>query len=156
MPEALDPYRVAFTNEYAITSLFRRTAVEAAGGWRDPLPEHRGYEDWNLWMDLAERGERVVHLHDVIYRRRLHAPGLDLRARQRHAEIYCALRRLHPRLFAELAAASPPLDALARRASSCTRCSTATASCSAACAGSSRYSTAPGSGRFAGSGSARR
>lgn len=103
VPDVLDPYRVAFTNEYAVTSLFRRTAVERAGGWRDPLPEHRGYEDWNLWMDLAERGARVVHLHDVLYRRRLHAPGLDLRARRRHAEIYYALRRLHPRLFAEIA-----------------------------------------------------
>ena len=58
VPDVLDPYRIAFTNEYAITSLFRRTAVERRGGWRDPLPAHRGYEDWNLWMDLAERGER--------------------------------------------------------------------------------------------------
>ncbi|MDA0171291.1 glycosyltransferase family 2 protein [Solirubrobacter taibaiensis] len=104
VPDALDPYRIAFTNEYAITSLFRRSAVEQAGGWRDPLPEHRGYEDWNLWMDLAERGARVVHLHDVLYRRRLHAPGLDLQARRRHAEIYAALRRLHRPLFADLAA----------------------------------------------------
>ena len=104
VPETLDPYRIAFTNEYAITSLFRRTAVEQAGGWRDPLPEHRGYEDWNLWMDLAERGARVVHLHDVLYRRRLHAPGLDLQARRRHAELYAALRRLHGPLFADLAA----------------------------------------------------
>lgn len=104
VPEVLDPFRIAFTNEYAITSLFRRSAVEQVGGWRDPLPEHRGYEDWNLWMDLAERGARVVHSREVLYRRRLHAPGLDLRARQRHAEIYYALRRLHGPLFAELAA----------------------------------------------------
>lgn len=103
VPDVLDPYRVAFTNEYAITSLFRRTAVERAGGWRDPLPEHRGYEDWNLWMDLAERGTRIVHSRQVLYRRRLHAPGLDLRARRRHAEIYSALRRLHKPLFADLA-----------------------------------------------------
>jgi len=33
-----------------------------------------------------------VHLHDVMYRRRLHAPGLDLHARTRHAEIYRTLR----------------------------------------------------------------
>ena len=103
VPETLDPFRIAFTNEYAITSLFRRATVEALGGWRDPLAAHRGYEDWNLWMDLAERGARVVHLHAVLYRRRLHAPGLDVQARQRHAEIYAALREEHPRLFAELA-----------------------------------------------------
>src|SRR4051812_15515415 len=72
VPDTLDPYRIAFTNEYAITSLFRRTALERRGGWRDPLPAHRGYEDWNLWMALAEHGEQVVHLGAVLYRRRLH------------------------------------------------------------------------------------
>jgi glycosyltransferase involved in cell wall biosynthesis len=102
VPNVLDPYRVAFTNEYAITSLFRRDALVRHGGWRDPLPAHRGYEDWNLWMDLAQEGSQVVHLHDVIYRRRLHAPGLDLLARTRHAEIYYALRAAHPELFADL------------------------------------------------------
>jgi glycosyltransferase involved in cell wall biosynthesis len=102
VPDRLDPYRIAFTNEYAITSLFRREPLVHHGGWRDPLPAHRGYEDWNLWMDLAQDGETVVHLRDVMYRRRLHAPGLDLAARTRHAEIYQALRELHPRLFARL------------------------------------------------------
>jgi glycosyltransferase involved in cell wall biosynthesis len=103
VPDRLDPYRIAFTNEYAITSLFRRTVLERHGGWRDPLPTHRGYEDWNLWMDLAQDGEATVHLDRVMYRRRLHAPGLDLHARTRHAEIYNALKALHPRLFADLA-----------------------------------------------------
>jgi glycosyltransferase involved in cell wall biosynthesis len=102
VPDRLDPYRIAFTNEYAITSLFRRTVLERHGGWRDPLPTHRGYEDWNLWMDLAQEGERVVHLRDVMYRRRLHAPGLDLAARARHADIYRALKAHHPRLFHDL------------------------------------------------------
>lgn len=102
VPDRLDPYRIAFTNEYPITSLFRRAALERVGGWRDPLPAQRGYEDWNLWMTLAEAGEQVVHLGDVMYRRRLHAPGLDLQARTRHADIYRALRAGHPRLFAEL------------------------------------------------------
>jgi len=102
VPDVLDPYRIAFTNEYAISSLFRRSTLELRGGWRDPLPEHRGYEDWNLWMALAEHGERIVHLHDVMYRRRLHAPGLDLSARRRHADIYRALKDQHPTLFDEL------------------------------------------------------
>ncbi len=102
VPDRLDPFRIAFTNEYAITSLFRRESLNRHGGWRDPLPSHRGYEDWNLWMDMAQDGEAVVHLRDVIYRRRLHAPGLDLAARTRHGEIYRALREVHPDLFARL------------------------------------------------------
>ncbi|WP_028058895.1 glycosyltransferase family 2 protein [Candidatus Solirubrobacter pratensis] len=104
IPDTLDPYRVAFNNDYPITALYRRAALERAGGWRDPLPGTRGYEDWGLWMTLAERGERIVHLGGVAYRRRLHAPGVNAAAQRRHAALYAALRAGHPRLFAELAA----------------------------------------------------
>lgn len=106
VPQRLDPYRVALTNEYPITSLFRWEALAAVGGWRDPLPAHPGYEDWNLWMALAERGAGVVHLGPgrIVYRRRLHAPGLNASARARHPELYRALRDAHPRLFADLPA----------------------------------------------------
>ena len=78
VPRRLDPYRVAYTNEYPITALFRRSAVEAASAWR-PIEGQRGYEDWRGWMALAERGERIVHLDDVGYRRRLHGQRLNTR-----------------------------------------------------------------------------
>jgi glycosyltransferase involved in cell wall biosynthesis len=100
-PARLDPYRVALTNEYPITALYRRTAVAAVGGWR-PFYEHQGYEDWHVWMGLAERGERIVHVGGPGYRRRLHGERLNQRARRRHAERYEALRRAHPDLFARL------------------------------------------------------
>ena len=102
VPARLDPYRVAFTNEYPITALFRRTTLEAVGGWTvgDPI----GYEDWGLWMTLAERGERIVHLGAgrCGYRRRVHGARLNAAAKGRHALLYRRLRRRHPRLFAEL------------------------------------------------------
>jgi glycosyltransferase involved in cell wall biosynthesis len=104
VPARLDPYRVAFTNEYPVLSLFRRSVVERLGGWRDPFPRHRGYEDWNLWMDLAQEGAGIVHLGATMYRRRLAAPGLNARARARHADLYHALRAGHPQLFSDLAA----------------------------------------------------
>jgi glycosyltransferase involved in cell wall biosynthesis len=101
IPARLDPYRVALTNEYPITALYRRTAVEAAGAWR-PFYERQGYEDWNLWMGLAERGARIVHLGAPGYRRRLHGQRLNQLARRRHRERYEAMRRAHPDLFARL------------------------------------------------------
>jgi glycosyltransferase involved in cell wall biosynthesis len=103
VPAGLDPYRVAYTNEYPVLSLFRRSVLERLGGWRDPFPAHRGYEDWNLWMDLAQEGAAITHLGGTMYRRRLVAGGLNAAARARHAELYHALRAGHPRLFAELA-----------------------------------------------------
>lgn len=101
IPPRLDPYRVALTNEYPITALYRRSAIEAAGAWR-PFYERQGYEDWNLWMGLAERGERIVHLGGAGYRRRLHGQRLNQQARARHRERYEAMRRAHPDLFARL------------------------------------------------------
>jgi glycosyltransferase involved in cell wall biosynthesis len=104
IPDRLDPFRVAYNNDYPITALYRRRALVDAGGWRDPLPGVRGYEDWGLWMTLAEGGAPIVHLGDVAYRRRLHAPGVNAAARNRHAELYRALRAGHPRLFSDLPA----------------------------------------------------
>jgi glycosyltransferase involved in cell wall biosynthesis len=101
IPARLDPYRVALTNEYPITALYRRTAVAAIGAWR-PFYEVQGYEDWNVWMGLAERGGRIVHLGAPGYRRRLHGQRLNQLARRRHTERYAALRRAHPDLFARL------------------------------------------------------
>jgi glycosyltransferase involved in cell wall biosynthesis len=101
IPARLDPYRVALTNEYPITALYRRTAVAAIGAWR-PFYEVQGYEDWNVWMGLAERGGRIVHLGGPGYRRRLHGQRLNQLARRRHRERYEAMRRAHPELFARL------------------------------------------------------
>jgi glycosyltransferase involved in cell wall biosynthesis len=100
-PGRLDPYRVALTNEYPITALFRRSAIEAVGAW-NPFYERQGYEDWNLWMSLAEAGQRIVHLGAPGYRRRLHGRRLNQQARERHRERYAAMRRAHPELFARL------------------------------------------------------
>jgi glycosyltransferase involved in cell wall biosynthesis len=101
VPRRLDPYRVALTNEYPITALYRRTAVAEGGAWR-PFYDEQGYEDWHVWMGLAERGHRIVHLGAPGYRRRLHGQRLNQHARRRHKERYAALRRAHPDLFARL------------------------------------------------------
>lgn len=106
VPARLDPYRVAYTNEYPAFALFRREALEAVGGWQ--ADGYRGFAhyDWSLWMSLAERGLEGVHVGRglVTYRRRVQPPGRGLGAagRQRHRELYAELRRVHPRLFSGL------------------------------------------------------
>src|SRR5215207_156045 len=105
VPQALDPYRVAYTNEYPVTALFRRDALEEVGGWYRAWTAQQGYEDWNLWMDFAQRRRRIVHLGPGVigYRRRLHGSRLNAEAKRRHAEIYKAMRADHPKLFGSLA-----------------------------------------------------
>lgn len=102
VPSALDPFRLAYTNEYPVTALFRRSALEAVGGWR-----HGGrYEDWHLWLSLAERGCSAVHAGAgvITFRRRLHGERGLAAAKAHHRAIYRDLRREHAALFADLAA----------------------------------------------------
>ena len=105
VPQTLDPYRVAYTNEYPVTALFRRDALEEVGGWYRAWTAQQGYEDWNLWMDFAQGRRRIVHLGPGVigYRRRLHGSRLNAEAKRRHAEIYKAMRADHPELFGSLA-----------------------------------------------------
>src|SRR5215216_536064 len=104
VPETLDPFRVAYTNEYPVASLFRRDALEAVGGWREALEDSFGYEDWNLWMALAESGAKGIHAGPgvVTHLHRVHGDRLLEESRERHRERVVALRRAHPRLFDQL------------------------------------------------------
>jgi glycosyltransferase involved in cell wall biosynthesis len=100
VPDEIDPFRLAYTNEYPISAMFRRSALESIGLW----PGMRAYEDWHVWMTFAERGLPGVHLGagSPTYKRRLHGDRLLTAAKTRHSELYGQLRRDHPRLFAEL------------------------------------------------------
>jgi glycosyltransferase involved in cell wall biosynthesis len=105
VPARLDPYRVAYRNEYPVSSMFRRSALERVGGWRD-VAGLVGYEDWNLWMTLAEHGEQGVHVGagTVALQRRMHGSRMLGDASRRHRELYGHLRQLHPALFADIRA----------------------------------------------------
>ena len=100
VPAGLDPYRLVYTNEYPVSSMFRRSLLDEVGAW----PTMLGYEDWHLWMTLAERGTTAVHLGAGIptYRRRIHGDRLLTAARDVHPELYARLRTDHPRLFGDL------------------------------------------------------
>ena len=101
IPTRLDPYRVAYTNEYPVTALFRRAAIDATRAW-EPMPGLDGYEDWRCWMALAEHGSRIVHLGGPGYLRRLHGHRLNHEARTRHRANYASMRAAHPELIRRL------------------------------------------------------
>lgn len=94
----LDPYRVAYVNKQPGLAMFRRKVLQQVGGWH-PI---RGYEDWDLWMTLAERGTRVVHTGEVVFRYRVHSGRLFAATRDEHDAVYGLLRRRHARLFSEV------------------------------------------------------
>jgi glycosyltransferase involved in cell wall biosynthesis len=94
---SLDPWQLTFRNPLPLSALYRREAVLAAGGWQ----LDGGYEDWDLWMTLAEAGHDGVGVPAVTSEYRI-APGRRLaRSSSRHAERCARLRERHPRLYAE-------------------------------------------------------
>lgn len=92
----LDPWQITYQNDLPASALIRRSALIAAGGWI----LRGGYEDWDLWMSLAERGERGVRVPIVAYDYRRHGQRMLDGAAHRHGEIYAVLRARHPQLFA--------------------------------------------------------
>jgi glycosyltransferase involved in cell wall biosynthesis len=92
----LDPWRITYYNGLPYSSLFRRTALEAVGGWQ---LNAGGYEDWDVWMSFAERGYSGIHVPTPTLRYRVHGARMFNEARERHDLIYAELRRRHPTLF---------------------------------------------------------
>jgi len=95
----LDPWQVSYQNHLPLSALYRRAAVLEAGGWQF----QGGYEDWDLWMALAERGWKGVGIPEITGYYRVHGGRRLARSARRHAERYAKLRARHPRLFAERA-----------------------------------------------------
>ncbi|HZT15329.1 MAG TPA: glycosyltransferase family 2 protein [Gaiellaceae bacterium] len=94
---SLDPWLLTFINDVPVASMIRRVALLAAGGWS----MGSGYEDWDLWLALAERGHTGVHVPrpTLRYRRR---PGRMLAdCTPQHAALYARLRERHAALFAQ-------------------------------------------------------
>ena len=105
VPDELDPYRLAFTNEFPSSALFRRSALTEVGGWQPLGISLDIRSDWSLWLTLAERGKQGVHLGAgrTTYVHRIHEGRLTSRARPREREIRRALRASHPDVFEDIA-----------------------------------------------------
>ena len=122
VPPRIDPYRLAYNDEYPPAAMYRRNVLERTGGWAPPAGFDRplsGYEDWHLWMSIAERSIPAIYMGPgvVTYRRRLHGTRLLHHARANHRTYYRSLRRLHPELFAARSAnrSQSDLSPLSRR-----------------------------------------
>lgn len=104
VPSEVDAYRLAFTNEYPVSALFRRSVLECAGGWERLLTDIDAHQDWDLWMTIAEVGIKGVNLGagKLTYARRTHEGRLGDRSRAQHRRVYPALAERHPLIFGDL------------------------------------------------------
>jgi len=93
----LDPWQLSYRNHLPLSALYRRDAVVRAGGWQ----LEGGYEDWDLWLTLAEAGFEGVGIPAVTGAYRVQPGRRIARSSSRHDERCERLRERHPRLYAE-------------------------------------------------------
>lgn len=103
VPERLDPYRLAYANEMPATALFSRALLEQVGGWQELAYETHGFEDWDLWLTLAEMGITGIHAgNGVVFRYRVASGRMNAAAQGQYTDMYRRLRERHPTLFRSL------------------------------------------------------
>jgi glycosyltransferase involved in cell wall biosynthesis len=104
VPERIDPFRLAYTNEFPASALFSRTTLESVGGWQSLGAGIDARSDWSLWLTLGERGVKGVHLGagEITYMRRMHPGRLASRSRAHHRELRSAIRAAHPQTYDNL------------------------------------------------------
>jgi GT2 family glycosyltransferase len=101
-----DGYRLLYRSIVTATSLMRREAFDAAGGFDPALP---GYEDWDLYLGALERGWRGRRVPEVVLDYRRHGTSRLAADRSDYRRRYRAIRAKHAALYArvgELAAES--------------------------------------------------
>lgn len=93
---SLDPWLLTYVNDVPVASLVRRDALLEVGGWS----MGSGYEDWDLWLALAERGYAGVRIPGPALRYRRRSGRMLADCTPQHAALYSRLRSRHPDLFA--------------------------------------------------------
>ena len=91
--------KLAFRPSIVATTLIRRAAFDAVGGYSAEM--RRAYEDWDLYLSLSERGWYGIHLDEVLfyYRRR---PGSMISITFREwVSLMATLYRRHRALYRE-------------------------------------------------------
>ena len=95
---SLDPWRITYISEIVGTTMIRRSALETVGGW----DMGSGFEDWDLWMKLAEVGMQGSYVPAVTLHYRQHeTPRMYRESLDRIEKLRFRLRSRRHRLFAE-------------------------------------------------------
>jgi glycosyltransferase involved in cell wall biosynthesis len=92
-----NPWILLHANRWAISSLYRRTALDQVGGFSDS----EGYEDWDLLLSLAEHDLHGLLVPRLVLHYRQHGTGRRNRAAMTGLRsIYADFGRRHAALFA--------------------------------------------------------
>lgn len=84
-------------NLMVATSLYRRACWEAVGGYDATMRD--GFEDWEFWIAIGERGFAGARVPEPLFRYRQHATSMLAATQKKRAEIYRHIVRKHRDTF---------------------------------------------------------
>lgn len=87
-----NPRELIRNNMLITAAMFRREAWEDAGGYKEGI----GYEDWELWINMAEHGHFGFSIKDRLFRYRTALESRFIDDRRKHANNINKIHKLHP------------------------------------------------------------
>lgn len=89
-------YRILFANYLPVCSMFRRVVWEDVGGYTETM---KGFEDWEFWIKLVEKGHTFRKIDEVLYYHHVHEANMWLRDRGKWRSLVAQIRQFHPQLY---------------------------------------------------------
>ncbi len=80
-------------NSFVCTCMFRRKCWEAVGGYNESMMD--GYEDWDFWLKLIEKGFSWKIIPDILFYYRDRKNSMISRSRMQHVELLRTLHKHH-------------------------------------------------------------
>lgn len=89
--------RLIYENHIPVCSLFRKQCWKEVNGYDEEFVH--GYEDWEFWIKLAEKGWKGYLIDEPLFFYRVHKGSLFETSQQHDAELRAMIRARHKRLY---------------------------------------------------------
>lgn len=97
LPPLFDFNRLLVENIVCVCSLFRKQAWIDAGGYNESMLD--GYEDWDFWISVAEKGWLGDAVPEALLYYRRHSSNMSTESGKKHSAIVQQIRSNHPALY---------------------------------------------------------
>ena len=69
------------------------------GGFSKEVNQKSSFEDWDLWLSVAEAGYSGAYIPEPLFRYRYHGEGRNVAALKMRSKLESILRQRHPKLY---------------------------------------------------------
>jgi len=96
--DEFDFERLKTYNFITVTAMFQKKHFEEVGGYSIDTREG-GYEDWDFWLSMGERGYYGALIPELLFNYRRRSNSRLLQSKEQHDQIISDLKKAHPALY---------------------------------------------------------